>query len=456
MPRMSPFLAVLMAVLLGQAAGAQDVFRVDLNQPIEPITAEYVVQAIEAANARKGALVLLDIDTPGGYVTSVEKIQRAILSSSIPVVAYVTPAGARAASGGAFVAMTCDLIAMAPGTTIGSAHPVSGLPIPIPSQPSQPSPGKGPKEPPAKAKEGDVGMEKLVNDLAAHMRSLASNRGRNPELAEQMVRESISLTEQEALKGGVIELVAKDEQEVLAYVRAHPLKRFDGQTQKVTLPTPAVVVDLPMTARQRFLSALADPNLAYVLFLLGVLGLFVEFKSPGLMFPGILGGIFLLLYLMSIPLLPVNVVGLLLVFLGLVFFILEVKVVSYGMLAIGGLVSLVIGSLMMYDSAPIPELRLSLVVILPVAIAFSAILVFLLTLAARAFREPVATGDEALVGQVAEVREDIEPPREGKVFLMGEYWNATCDRPVKKGLNVKVASRQGMVLKVVPLEEGEA
>jgi membrane-bound serine protease (ClpP class) len=446
---------LLVAGLWADPAGAQDVARITLDKPIHPITAEYVVKALEEANAKGAPLVLLVIDTPGGYVTSVEKIQRAILQSKTPVVAYIAPAGGRAASGGAFVALACDAIAMAPGTSIGSAHPVSGLPIPLPTQPPAGVPGQPGKDQPAQpSKEAEVGMEKMVNDLAAHMRSIASNRGRNPELAEKMVRESISLTEQEALKGSVIEFVAKDEGEVMEYVRSHPLHRFDGREERVVLGPATAAKDIPMTGRQRFLSALADPSLAYVLFLLGVLGLFVEFKSPGLIFPGILGGICLLLYLMSIPLLPINVVGLLLIVLGLIFFILEVKVVSYGMLAIGGVVSLVIGSLVLYSGAPVPELALPLSVVLPVALGFAAIIIFLLTLAAKAFREPVVTGEGALVGQEGEVREPIEPPKTGKVFVLGEYWNATSDRPLERGARITVVSRHGMVLKVVPLQEG--
>lgn len=451
---MFPLLVALAAGLAAVGSWSQEVLRIRLDKPVHPLTAEYVVQAIGTANSRGAALILLQIDTPGGYVTSVEKIQRAVLESKIPVVAYIAPSGARAASGGAFVALACDAIAMAPGTSIGSAHPVSGLPIPLPTQPPAGVPGQQGKDTPAQAKEAEVGMEKMVNDLSAHMRSIAANRGRNPELAEKMVRESVSVTEQEALKGNVIEVVAKNEGEVLEFVRTHPVKRFDGSQEQVRLPSGVVPSDLSMTARQRFLCALADPSLAYVLFLLGVLGLFVEFKAPGLIFPGVIGGIFLLLYLMSIPLLPVNVVGLLLILLGLVFFILEVKVVSYGMLSIGGLVSLVVGSLILYSDAPVPELRLSLFVVLPVAVAFAAILVFLLTLAARAFREPVATGDEALAGQECQVHESIEPPKEGKVILMGEYWNAISDRPLAAGRKVKVAKRHGMVLTVEPLEEG--
>ena len=443
-------LGLIFLGLSGFALRAQDVARIPLTQPIHPITEEFVVQSLEKANASQAKLILLEIDTPGGYVTSVEKIQRAILASRIPVVAYVTPSGARAASGGALVALACDLIAMAPGTSIGAAHPISGLPIPIPSNPPT-TPGEEKKQQP---KEAEVGMEKFVNDLAAHVRSLAENRGRNVELAEKMIRESVSLTEQEALKGNVIELVAQNEGQVFDYVRSHPLRRFSGAQVSISIPESPAIRDFTMTKRQRFLSALADPNVAYVLFLLGVLGLFVEFKNPGLIFPGVLGGIFLLLYLASIPLLPVNVVGLLLFVLGLVFFILEVKVVSYGMLAIGGVISLVVGSLLMYSGGPVPELRLSLYVVLPVAFAFAAIVVFLLTLAARAFRNPVVTGREGIVGLKGRVKDPINPPDKGKVFVFGEYWNATSDVPLERGEWVVVLSQEGMTLKVAPEPEG--
>ena len=453
-----PFLGIclVLAVLAGASVRGQGVFRIQMDQPIQPIVQEYVVKAIREANDKGASLILLEIDTPGGYVSSVEQIQKAILSSRAPVVAYVAPAGARAASGGAYVAMACDLIAMAPGTNIGAAHPVSGVPIPVPTPPQIPapqSPEKGP-QPAQPSQEGGVEMQKVVNDLAAHMRSLAENRHRNVAIAEQMVRESISLSEQEALKDGLIELIAQNEGDIFTYVREHPIRRFNGVEQKVDLPPSPVVTSIDMTARERFLSALANPSLAYLLLLLGILGLFVEFKSPGLIFPGVVGGIFILLYVMSIPLLPINVVGLLLIILGLVFFILEIKVVSYGMLAVGGVISLFIGSLLLYSGGPIPELRLSLTLVVPVVLAFSAIVVFLLVLAARAFRNPVVTGEQGMMGQEGEVREAIHPPEPGKVFVFGEYWNAVSDRPMEAGAAVKVVGRDGMTLRVAPLSGG--
>jgi membrane-bound serine protease (ClpP class) len=446
----------LVGLFATTAAKAGTVYVIHLDQPIQPITQEYIVHAIKKANEKNADLILIDMDTPGGFIVSVEKIQKAILASKAPVVTYVTPSGARAASGGAFIALTCDLIAMAPGTNIGAAHPVSGIPLPVPSpQPVSPPEGgdKGLK-PRQNPPNSGVEMEKIVNDLAAHMRSLAANRHRNVELAEKMVRESVSFTEQEALKSNLIELIAKNRQAIFDYINTHPIRRFDGNEQKVDLGPSPQIIEIDMSVRERFLSALANPSLAYILLLLGALGLFVEFKSPGLIFPGVLGGIFILLYLMSIPLLPVNVVGLLLIFLGIAFFILELKVVSYGMLSIGGVIALLVGSMMLYSQGPIPELRLPLTIILPVVAAFSAIVVFLLTLVAKAMRNPVVTGSEGIVGQEGTVRQAVNPPLAGKVFVFGEYWNAVSDTPLAPGDRVKVVGQDGMTLRVVPQSEG--
>jgi len=297
-------------------------------------------------------------------------------------------------------------------------------------------------------------MRKVVNDLSAHVRTLAVNRGRNAELFEKMVRESLTLTEKEALEGKAIELVAGDEGQIFDYLKGHALKRFEGQEAAIKLGGPPAVTDIPMTLRERFLSALANPNLAYILLILGALGLFIEFKSPGLIFPGVLGGIFLLLWLMSTPIMPPNIVGLLLIVLGIVFFILEVKVVSYGMLGIGGVISLVIGSLLLYGKAPVEEMRVSLTLILPVALAFAGIISFLVYLAAKAYKNPVVTGEEGIIGQEGEVRTSIRPGHPGKVFVFGEYWNATGDTEIQTGQKVKVVGREGMTLKVEPPSQG--
>lgn len=437
---------VFIALLFSLPILSQNVYRIDLDTAIHQISEEYVVGAIQFANKENADLILLVIDTPGGYIKNVEKIQRAIIESKVPVVAFVYPSGARAASGGVFVAVASDFIAMAPGTTIGSAHPVSGLPLPI-------SP-TNPQDPNEKQKSQDsVMLDKIVNDLNAHLRSISEIRGRNPEPIQQMVKESISLTEKEALEQKVIELIAKDQNELFENLKGRTLKRFDGSETKL----PSVFNDpklINMTFRQKILSSIASPEIAFILLLLGALGLFVEFKSPGLIFPGVIGGIAILLYLLSLPLLPVNAVGVLLVLLGIVFFILEIKVVSYGILGIGGTVALIIGSLMLYRGNPLTGEGLHISFVLPVVLSFVAILAFLVYLAIKAFKNPVQAGAETLIGQTAVVKEDIVPPKAGKVFVFGEYWSAISEKHISAEMKVKIVGIDGMVLKVEPLETG--
>ena len=249
-------------------------------------------------------------------------------------------------------------------------------------------------------------------------------------------------------------LVASDEGRIFEYLKSHPLKRFEGQEVSLKLGESPIVTDIPMTTRERFLTALANPSLAYILLVLGALGLFVEFKSPGLIFPGVLGGIFILLWLTSTPIVPPSIVGLLLIALGIVFFILEVKVVSYGMLGIGGVISLVIGSLLLYSKAPVEEMRVPLTLTLAVALSFAGIITFLVYLAAKAYKSPVVTGEEGIIGQEGEVMGAILPGHPGKVFVFGEYWNATGDQELNAGQRVKVVGREGMTLKVAPVSEG--
>ncbi len=446
--------STLIAPILTAAGGA---VRIRLEGAVHKVTEEYVLQALSEAALQKAEVVLLVIDTPGGFVSSVEEIQRAILQSPIPVVAYVSPVNARAASGGALVALSCDLIAMAPGTTIGSAHPVSALPFTLPTAPPK-SPGeRGSKEDgesPARPSGEEIMLEKILNDLSAHARTLAEHRGRSPEAYEKMLRESVSFTEKEAMAQGAIELVAKGEEEVFAYLEAHPIRRFDGTEVNLNLGKTPQVRDLVPTLRQKVFSGLANPNLTLVLLLLGVIGLYAEFKAPGLILPGVVGGICILLFAMSTQLLPINAVGLLLILLGIAFLLLEIKVASYGILGTGGVVSLLVGSLLLYRNSPIPELKVSMLFVLPIVLVFAAILFFLVTLAVRAFRNPVVTGEEGMVGMEGEVREGIHPPSPGKVFLFGEYWNAVCDRPVEAGSKIRVIGREGMTLRVAPLEKG--
>ena len=451
-PLIMRFALLTVAALFNVGALSQQVYEIRLDKPIHPVTEAFMLRALQEANSNGANLVMLKIDTPGGLVTSVEAIQRAILQSRAPVVAFVTPSGARATSGGAMVALACDLIAMAPGTSIGSAHPVMALPIPTPdSEHSTPPEEKGGEEnkgEKAPSKDSQIMMQKVVNDLAAHMRSIAENRGRNAAAAESMIRETASFTEKEALEKGVIEMVARTDDEVFDYIATHPIKRFDGAEVVALKGRPGSIKRISMSGREKFLCSLADPNLAFIMLLLGALGLFVEFKAPGLIFPGVFGAILILLFFMSTSILPINVVGLLLVLLGIVFFILEIKVVSYGILTTGGVISLVVGGLMMYKEYPVPEMRISLGVLLPIAIAFAGILIFLLTLAAKALRNPVVTGKEAIVGQLGQVRQEIIPPSRGKVFLLGELWDAEASGPIEVGREVRVIAVKGMVLTV--------
>jgi len=269
-----------------------------------------------------------------------------------------------------------------------------------------------------------------------------------------MLRESLSITEKEALDQHVIELVANNEEEIFAYVRNHSIRRFDGAMRNVVLPDPPDVRQINPTHLQRFLFGLANPNFTLVLLLLGIIGLYTEFKAPGMIFPGIIGGICILLFALSTQMLPINMVGLLLILLGVAFLILELKVVSYGMLGIGGVVSLLIGSLLLYRSSPIPELKVSLVFIVPIVLAFAAILLFLVTLAIRAFRNPVLTGDSVLVGNTGTVSQPIAPGKKGKVFVAGEYWDAVSEAPLDAGDGVVVTALKGMVLEVKPALQG--
>jgi len=442
--RLGPILVLLM--LMAAVPASAIVSRITLDKAIHPLTEEYILAAISEANSKKTDLILLIIDTPGGYVKNVEAIQRAIIESKIPVAAFVSPSGARAASGGALVAVACDFIAMAPGTTIGSAHPVSGLPIPLnPANPTEPGQEK------KNTKNDDVMMEKVINDLTAHLRSIATIRERNVEPIEKMVRESISLTEREALDQKVIELVIGSEGDLLAMLSGKRLKRFDGTF--TDLPAKLEGVETAkMTFRQKVLSGIASPEVAFLLLLTGILGLFIEFKSPGLIFPGIIGGIAILLYLLSLPILPVNAVGILLIILAVVFFILEIKVVSYGMLGIGGTISLIIGALMLYRGNPLTGEGLKFSFILPVALAFAAILGILVYLAIKAFKNPVMAGPEDMIGRTAVVHETINPTGTGKVFVFGEYWTAESNEIIEKGATVKITAVQGMVLKVEPVK----
>jgi len=404
----------LVLTFLAPALAGASVLKIRVDAPIHPVTSEYVLKALEKADRESADLVVLTLNTPGGLDSSMRQIIEGILNAATPVAAFVGPSGARSASAGFFIALACDVFAMAPGTSTGAAHPVG---ISLTGQAM------------------DKTMEeKVVNDAAATIRTLAEARGRNVRLAEDAVRKSLSYTEREALDGGLIDLVAGSEEELIDRLEGRAVKRFDGSSRTLALRGKPVV-PLPMTLRQRILLTIANPNLAYILLMIGLLGLYFEFSHPGAILPGVLGGISLLLAVFAFQILPINYVGLGLILLAVVLFVLEVKVQSFGMLAAGGIAAMIIGSLMLVKS-PIPELRPALHVILPVAIGVSLIVAFLLTLVVRAHARRPFTGREGMIGEIGTARTDLAPA--GKVFVHGELWEAEGETPIRAGEKVKV------------------
>ncbi|NTU51349.1 MAG: nodulation protein NfeD, partial [Candidatus Aminicenantes bacterium] len=346
--------------------------------------------------------------------TSMREIMAAIVNAKTPVAVFIGPSGSRGASAGFFIALAADVFAMAPGTSTGAAHPV-GVSITGHAM--------------------DKTMEeKVVNDAAAYIRTVAEKRGRNVRMAEDAVRKSLSYTEREALEGGLIDLIVGTEEELVARLDGRVFKRFDGSASTLALAGKPLV-DRPMTFRQRFLLTIANPNLAYILLMIGLLGLYFEFSHPGAILPGVLGGISLLLAVFAFQILPINYVGLGLILLAAILFVLEVKVQSFGMLAVGGIAAMIIGSLMLIK-APITELRPSLRFVLPVVLGVSAIVIFLLTLVVRAHARRSLSGREGMIGETGTARTDLSPS--GKVFVHGELWEAEAGEPIRAGEKVKV------------------
>jgi membrane-bound serine protease (ClpP class) len=396
------------------ALSSAEILKITVDAPIHPITAEYIVRTIDWADRQGAALIIMSLNTPGGLDSSMRQIIEKIVNARTPVAAYVSPSGARAASAGFFIGVACDIFAMAPGTNTGAAHPVG---ISIAGQSMD------------KTEE-----DKVTHDAASYIKTLAEKRGRNMSMAEDAVRKSLSYTEQEALKGGLVDMVAKTDQDIINAFDGKRLKRFNGEMTTLALKKEAIVVH-PMSFRQQFLLTISNPNLAYILLMIGLLGLYFEFAHPGAILPGVLGGICLLLAVFSFQILPINYVGLMLIILAIILFILEVKVHSYGMLSVGGIAAMVIGSIMLINS-PLPELRPSLRFIIPVALGLSLIIMFLVYLVARAHARRAFTGKEGMVGELGTAQTDLTPS--GKVFVHGEIWEAEATEPVARGEKVKV------------------
>ena len=400
------------------------ILKITVDAPIHPVTSQYIRGAIDRADRESADLLIMVLNTPGGLDSSMREIIEKILAAKTPVAATVSPSGARSASAGFFIGVACDLFVMRPGTNTGAAHPV-GISITGQSM--------------------DKTMEdKVVKDAVAYIRSLAEKRGRNVQMAEDAVAKSMSYTEKEALNGGLIDLIARNDQDIVDAFDGKTIRRFNGETQVLHLKEKPIV-EVPMSGRQKFLLTISNPNLAYILLMIGLLGLYFEFANPGAVLPGVLGAISLLLAIFSFQILPINYVGLILILLAIAMFIVEVKVHTFGALAVGGIVSMIIGSMMLVN-APIPELKPSLGIIIPVALGVSLIFIFLVYLVIRAHRSKVTTGQEGLVGEIGTTRTDLSPS--GKVFVHGELWDAEADSQIPRGTMVKVIQVTGLRLKV--------
>ncbi|WP_333653586.1 NfeD family protein [Dissulfurispira sp.] len=400
-----------------------EVLVITVNGAINPVVSEYIGKSIKKASEMNAEALIIELDTPGGLDTSMRSIAKDIIGSSVPVVVYVSPSGARAASAGVFITMAAHVAAMSPGTNIGAAHPVA----------------LGEKMDKAVA-------EKAVNDAAAYIKSIAETRGRNVKWAEDAVRKSVSATETEALKSNIIDLIAKDISALLSEIDGKKITTAYGD--KTLKTAGAKIIRHEMGLRHKILNLISDPNVAYILLMLGFYGLFFELTNPGAIFPGVIGGICLVLAFYSFQTLPVNYAGLLLIIIGLILFILEVKVASYGMLTIGGIVSMVLGSLMLFES-PLPFLKLSLSVIIPAVIVTALFFVLTFRLAYKAYKRKPVTGAEGLIGLEGIAKTDITPGG-GMVVVHGEFWSAYSDNVIQKEERVVVEDVKGLRVKVRP------
>ena len=409
------------------AQARPEVIELNLDQAVQPVSAEYVVRGIHYANQKGAAAVLLQIDTPGGLESSMKEIITVIIESRVPVIAYVAPSGSRAASAGFFILLASDVAVMAPGTHAGAAHPVilGGAEI------------------------GKTMEAKIENDAAAYLRSLVDKRGRNSKLAEEGVRASKSFTEKEALDGHLIDAIANSPGDIWSRFDRQTLKRFNDETTTLHLAG-AVVEPYLMSSRERFLSRLADPNAAFLLGAVGVAGLYIEFTHPGMIAPGVAGGICLILALYGFNFLPINYTGVLLILLALVLFVLEAKLGSHGILAGGGILAMVVGSLILIDT-PWPEMRIHLATSLAVTIPLAIITVILLRLVIAAQRRKAVTGEVGMIDAVGVAQTDLD--LEGKVLVRGEIWEARARQRIPKGTKVRVREISGLILLVEPAPE---
>ena len=425
----SKLLLTLLAIatICGHAAlshsAANDVVVIKVEEAIGPGVAEFIQDGIEEAQQKNAGCLIIELDTPGGLAEAMRSIVKDILASPVPVVVYVSPAGARAASAGVMITMAADVAAMSPGTNIGAAHPV----------------GAGGKD-----IEGKMN-EKVINDMVAHAKSIAERKGRNAEWVEKAIRDSASVTETEALELNVVDIVAEDLDDLIRQLNG---REIEGKGKlKLDNPRTSVVKE---SLRTKILKTLSDPNIAYILMMIGLAGLYFELSHPGSIFPGVIGGICLVLAFFALQTLPVNTAGVLLIGLAIVFFIMEMKITSYGLLSIAGIISLLLGSVMLFEDGQ-GYLQLSWGVLLPTLIVVSGFFVFIAGLVFRAQKSKPKTGASGLVGEIGIVKQSLSP--EGKVLVHGELWNAVAGTTIAENAKVRVTGVDGLVIEVEALDD---
>ncbi len=418
------FLMILIVcplLLSGSKAKQVDLIKIS-GGTINPISAEYIIDSIEQSENNKSHCLIIQLDTPGGLISATQDIVKKMLASNVPLVVYVHPSGAGAVSAGVSITIAAHFAVMSPGTNIGAAHPV----------------GAG------KTDTSDVSVQKATNWWATFNRSIAEKRGRNADWLEKAVRESESITETEALEKNVIDLISPNLDSLLITLDGKIANLDSGQ---VTLNTKNVrIVEHKMNLRTKILDIISNPSIAYILMMLGILGLYFEFSNPGAILPGVLGGLFLILAFFALQQLPINVAGILLIIFATVLFVLEIKVTSYGILTIGGIVSMLLGSLMLFKSTPSISVHLPISLIITVTLATSAFFIFAIFMALRTFRKKVTTGSEGIVGETGVAVTDIDP--EGRVKIHGEYWKARSQETIKKNDNIVVTKVDRLILEV--------
>jgi len=426
MKRIILILPVLLLFLFcfpgNNSAAENEVYIIEISGSINPAVADFLKKGIRQASEDGVSCVIIKIDTPGGLAESMREIVKAIFASKVPVVTYVAPSGARAASAGVMITIAADIAAMAPGTNIGAAHPV----------------GAGGK---------DIGgkmSEKVTNDMVAQVKSIAEKRGRNVKWVEKAVRESVSVTETEALKANVIDIVAKDMNDLIGQINGRKIE--NKGVLKLDNPKKTIIEE---SLRTKVLKIISDPNVAYILMMIGLAGLYFELSHPGAVLPGVVGGISIILAFFAFQTIPVNYAGFLLIILAIVFFIMEMKIASYGLLSIAGITSLLLGSLMLFEGDG-TDTRLSWKVLVPTLTFVSGFFVVISGLVFKSQLSKPRTGASGLLGEIGVVREPIF--QEGKVFVHGELWKAISKDPIEEGAKVRVVNVENLVLEVEPIE----